>query len=248
MIYTYTVITNNFDNLRRLRVPVDHLNERFVCFTDRPRYCSPWLTQPIPHIFDNPRDASRIPKMLPHLLMPDADVSIYMDGAFSPQISGIAAATLIEGHDIGIWLHPVNKSIHDEYNFYKTQHGSIPEDVERIYKKYVDEGIPITGEFYAGGLIIRRHNDKVAEFNELWMKEYVTAGSDNDQFSLYYALTKVGLKVKIMGEDNLWDKRYGYNLHAREGGLNVFYNQENGEWDERYNRIKEICDARKVLV
>lgn len=241
MKYAYTVITSNYDNLRPVTVPVNS-DERYVCFTDRPRYVEPWLCQAIPPVLTEQRRASRIPKITPHLVMPDAESSVYMDGAFTPNIMLTEAVSLLDTCDIGLFLHPTNKSIHDEYQFYINLHGAVPDDVEAQYRKYVAENLPVTGEFYAGGLIIRKHNQAVEEFNELWMKEYMH-GSQNDQFSLYYAVVKSGVKVKILGLDNLWDKRWGYCLHSHEGGHNNQpYDVENKQWERLVNRIKEVCE------
>lgn len=237
MLYTYTVITENYDRLKPITVPI-RPSERYICFSDRPRYQAPWIIQPIPPVTLDQRRASRIPKILPHLVMPEATESIYMDGAFSLSMSARQAFSTIGDADIGLFAHPTNKSIHDEHQFYKNLHGYIPDDVEAEYQKYVSQGLPITGQFYAGGVILRKHNDKVKEFNECWMEAHMS-GSTNDQFSLYYAVVTTGVKVKILGPDNLWDFRFGYHLHAHEGGEgNSPYVKDNEEWKDRINCIK----------
>ena len=54
---------------------------RYVCFTDRPRQLRPWEILPFPQLLSDAHRMARIPKMLPHLLLPEAEISIYMDGA-----------------------------------------------------------------------------------------------------------------------------------------------------------------------
>ena len=184
--------------------------------------------------------------MLPSLLLPEADVSIYMDGAFTlcaPPKQMVAE--LLGDANVALFRHPTNKSIHDERNFYQRLHGYVPADVEAEYQKYCALGIPISGEFWAGGFILRRHNDKVARFNELWMREFLH-GSNNDQFSLYYALSTLireeGLKVRGLPGYYGADGRLGYHFHANAGDArNQVHKAENQAWEARTERIREIC-------
>jgi hypothetical protein len=241
-VTAYTVILEQYDNLRRPRAfdPAD----RYVCFTDRPRNVAPWQTQGFPMLFgaDAARNC-RIPKCLPHLMLPDTDISIYMDGAFLPLIPISQAAEVLGDADIALFPHPGgHASYHDERNFYQKLHGHVPDDVESTYQRYVAEGLPVTGRFYAGGLVIRRHTPKVAEFNELWFREYVR-GSYNDQFGLYYAIVKSGVKVAtIPGVATMDTQRFGYCLHANSGcGDNPQHEAENKAWSARFERIRELC-------
>ena len=235
----YTVILNNYDNLRP---PPWHSGPgKYVCFSDRPRDVPPWETQPFPQLFAEASRNCRIPKCLPHLLF-DADVSIYMDGAFRLLVTLEAAADVIGDADIALFAHPGgNQSYHDERNFYQKLHGYVPADVEQTYQRYVAENLPVTGQFYAGGLVIRRHNAAVERFNEIWFREYAH-GSYNDQFGLYYAIVKSGIKVAtIPGIATMDHLRFGYCLHANSRcGDNPVYEAENAAWRARVDRIRDL--------
>jgi hypothetical protein len=246
MITVYTVIVANYDNLAALPVQAIAPSVRYVCFTDRPRQVSPWEAQPFPQALENAHRMSRIPKMLPHLLLPEADISVYMDGAFTlcaPPRQMVAE--LLGDADVALFHHPANKGIHDERNFYQRQHGFVPADVEAEYQRYCSLGIPISGEFWAGGFILRRHNERVAKFNELWMREFLR-GSANDQFSLYYALSTMiregGLNVRGLSGYYSAQGRLGYHFHANAGDVrNQVLVPDNQAWKERTDRIREIC-------
>jgi hypothetical protein len=246
MITVYTVIVANYDNLAALPVQAIAPGVRYVCFSDRPRQVRPWEIQPFPQALADPHRMSRIPKMLPHLLLPEAEVSVYMDGAITlcaPPKQMVAE--LLGDADIALFRHPTNKSIHDERNFYQNLHGYVPDDVEAEYQHYCALGIPITGDFWAGGFLLRRHNDRVAKFNELWMREFLL-GSANDQFSLYYALTTVardaGLVVRSLPGYYSAEGRLGYHFHANAGdAANQVQLPENQAWKARTDRIREIC-------
>lgn len=247
MIAVYTVIVANYDNLATLPVQAIAPSVRYVCFSDRPRQMRPWEIQPFPQLLANPHRMSRIPKMLPHLLLPEAEISVYLDGAFTlcaPPKQMVAE--LLGDADVALFRHPTNHSIHDERNFYQNLHGYVPDDVEAEYRKYCALEIPISGEFWAGGFILRRHNAKVEKFNELWMHAFLS-GSNNDQFSLYYALSTMireeGLKVHGLPGYYSAQGRLGYHFHANAGDPgNQVLVSENCNWKERTDRIHQICE------
>jgi hypothetical protein len=237
-ITAYTVILDNYDNLRP---PLSSGAGRYICFSDHPRWVTPWETQPLPQLFAEASRNCRIPKCLPHLLF-DADVSIYMDGAFRVLIPLEAAADVLGDADIALYAHPGgHKSYHDERDFYQKLHGYVPADVEETYQRYVAEDLAVTGRFYAGGLVIRQHNAAVERFNELWFREYAH-GTYNDQFGLYYAIVKSGVKVAtIPGIATMDTVRFGYCLHANSGcGDNPGYAVQNSLWRARVDRIRAL--------
>lgn len=246
MIAVYTVIVDNYDNLRPLPPQAIVPGVRYVCFSDRPRRVETWEIQPFPQVLAGGHRQSRIPKMLPHLLLPEAEVSIYMDGAFTLCASPLElVSSLLKTADIALFSHPTNRNIHGERDFYQRIHGYVPDDVEAEYRRYCALGIPITGDFWAGGFLLRRHNAKVEKFNELWMREFLR-GSANDQFSLYYALSTMqateGLTVRSLPGYYGCGGRLGYNFHANANDPgNLKYVAQNQAWKLRTGRIREIC-------
>jgi hypothetical protein len=214
---------------------------RYVCFSDRPRSVAPWETQAFPQLFDEPARNARIPKCLPHLLL-DTDISIYMDGAFRPLAPLDHAAALLGDADIAMFAHPGgHKSYHDERNFYQQIHGYVPADVEATYQRFVADDVPVTGQFWAGGLVIRRHNAAVERFNERWFRGYI-GGTYNDQFALYRAVVESGVRVATIAGVATMDTRYfGYCLHANSGcGDNPQHEADNARWAARIQRIREL--------
>lgn len=239
MITAYTAILNDYDNLR---TPRSIGGGKYVCFSDRPRFVPPWECQGFPQLFDDPARNCRIPKCLPHLLL-DTDVSVYMDGAFLPLVDLKAAAELVAGADIAMYAHPGgHKSYHDERNFYQKLHGFVPDHVEETYQRFVAAKVPDIGQFWAGGLVVRRHNAMTERFNELWFSEYVI-GSLNDQFGLYRAVVESGVSVATIPGIATMDTWYfGYCLHANSGcGDNPRYEADNAKWAVRVARIKALC-------
>ncbi|HEV2169933.1 MAG TPA: glycosyltransferase domain-containing protein [Candidatus Binatus sp.] len=244
MIAVYTVITENYDNLRQ--IPAGALAEgvRYVCFSDRPRQVFPWEVLPFPQLGGNSHRMSRIPKMLPHLLLPEAEISIYMDGAFSLHSPPKqVVAELLGDADIALFRHPSHGSFHEERDFYQRQHGFIPADVEAEYQRMCAMNVPVNGDFWAGGFLLRKNNERVNGFNEMWMREFMR-GSSNDQFSLYHALeTAKKFELKVRTLPGYYDAggRLAYNFHANAGDQgNRVYEQDNSAWSARVNRIKDL--------
>jgi hypothetical protein len=238
---TYTVITNNYDNLRSVTQ-----EGNFVCFTDRPRCMPPWQIFPCPRLFSDEVRNTRIPKCLPHMLF-QVDASIYLDGAFLPLTSPDKAIDdLLGDADIAAFAHPGgHTSYHDERNFYRNLHGFVPDDVEKTYQRYVAEDVPVSNTFYMGGVIIRRHNAATERFNRLWWQEYM-AGTYNDQFSLNLAICKTGIKVATIPGVGTQNRDYfGYRLHANSGcGDNPEFEGENQFWTDTFADIRRMAGEK----
>lgn len=244
MISVYTVITGNFDNLRPPQFYLASPKWEYVSFSDRPRNVAPWVNQSFPQT-GNSRLDSRIPKILPHLLLPKSEFSIYMDGAFRMSCDPATAVGLLGDSDLAVFHHPTNHDYHDEYQHYIKLQSWAPEDVSWEYEGMVAEQVPVTGQFYAGGVVVRRHCEAVERFNELWMHYHVN-GSCNDQFSLYRAIVESGVRVKLIPGDPLFSEYFGYSLHASSGCQdNPDFEQENRDWGERVERVMSFCQNPK---
>lgn len=236
----YTVITGEYD---RLRPPaVTEPGVRYVCFSDRPQSIGPWECQPFPQCFGrDARHNSRIPKMLPHLLL-DCDVSIYHDGAFVLKaFPSSLVQNWLECWDMAAIKHPENVNYLQERDFYERIHGHVPEDVAKQVADFEGRGLPLGAGWCSGGFIIRRHNAVTAAFNEAWMREYLM-GSTNDQFSFYSALCEAKPYLKIIDRKILDCPEAGYCLHADSGCQdNIEFEPERDQWRARVARIWNAC-------
>ena len=239
MIVVYTVITGEYDRLRPPAVVEPCV--RYVCFSDRPQNVAPWECQPFPQCFGrNTRHNSRIPKMLPHLLL-DCDYSIFHDGAF--RMKAFPSALIVDwlqGFDVAALRHPENSNYEQEAKFYQRIHGYVPEEIQRQVSDFRARGYAPMG-WWAGGIILRRHTDVVKTFNESWMAEYLK-GSSNDQFSLLAAVRESGVRMGTVDREVLNCPEIGYHLHADSGCQdNVEFEPERDQWRQRVLRIWEAC-------
>ncbi len=240
----YTVILDAHDNLR---TPFVNPSARYVCYADEPLHRVPWQIQPAYQPYGNVRD-SRIPKILSHLHV-DSEYSIYHDGCFviacDPEE---LAAEWINDADIALFRHPGRPDIYSEAAYCRRDAGvlnfdeALADAIDAQVGWYRREGF-YGAPFFAGGIIVRRENAAVREFNEFWWREYM-AGCRRDQFSLAYAVWKTGIRVRIIeGESLLTRPEFSFNFHANyeDSGLNPEYKTERLERRARMDRLRALC-------
>ena len=127
--------------------------------------------------FREPVYNAKIYKILPHLFL-ETDISIWMDGNIRLLISPEEAVDRwLKDNDIALFRHYKSKNIDWELKWIKYKFNRRSEVYLEALKQveyYKRLGDP--GPLYMGGFIIRRHNDKVARFNEAWWAEICVRG------------------------------------------------------------------------
>jgi hypothetical protein len=238
MITVFTVVLNAYDNLRPPQCIEPGV--RYVCFSDEAQNCPPWEVIPAPQPYSDASRNSRIPKILPHLLL-DAEYSIYHDACLqlTARPSDLIAKYL-SGADVALYRHPCRTSVYEELECCERLGiGAGPEmraQVERYRAHELGQGL------YAGGVVIRRHTDLCALFNETWWREY-RDGCARDQFALAFAVHSVGLKAGVIDADILQDAgRFQFCFHAAFEHLsdNPSFAEQRARRDERLARLEEL--------
>lgn len=193
MKYLYTVITGDKDILN------DDINVegvKAVCFTDKNITSKVWEIRRIPLLFKDIRRDSRMPKMLPHIYFPDATHSLYVDGNI---ITTIPLQKLIDEWlnetDIAFFKHGVRDCYFEEAKECIRLGLDGMEVIADQMVRYKD--FPRHRGLYQGGVILRKHTERINRFNETWFAEYCT-GSRRDQISLPIALSRAGVAAKAI--------------------------------------------------
>lgn len=205
-IITYTAITGNKDRLKTC--PFTPTGE-YVCFTDNKNlFASPWkmrIIEPLP----NPRRASRKYKILAHKWFPEFEYSLWIDGSIKLKASvEILIDKFLKGYDIAVLKHPQRNCIYKEAETCITLKKGNPEIIKKQMAKYEKEGYPKNNGLYVCGLILRKHNKKVEDFNNSWWSE-LCKFTNRDQLSFPYALWKTDLKINaISGIDVFSSNQY----------------------------------------
>lgn len=148
-------------------------------------------------------------KCNPHLIFPDYDIAIWIDGSAVIKTENFVSdmVKLLGKNDVLFFKHPERDNILDEAIFSKKFGKYDGFDLEAQAKFYLDKGMPLNSGLQAGGVIIRNNkSERLKQFNEDWWGENLK-WSYQDQLSLQYLLWKDKIKYKVL-DLNIWDNKY----------------------------------------
>lgn len=167
----YSTLIGNYDNPPTDRTVIDYYPETLYNLSDRRK--------------------SRYYKINSHLVT-DED-TIYLDACLKltdrlpPEINS----------DIAVFHHPNRNCLYLEAELCKRLNLGNPEQIDKQITRYQQEGFPKGLGLGENCYIIRKNNDKVREFNELWWDEYEN-GSERDQLSFMYCVWKTGINLEFI--------------------------------------------------
>lgn len=211
----YTVITAGKDKLNEINKHIrwkyliyKHIKWDYMCFTDDlSKNVFPWKKREISIFPLGARRSSRLPKILAHEFLKDYEYSIYIDGHIKLKADPDKLLKYLGENDIAFFKHPWRSCIYDEANAVIDQNRDQPQIVGNQMNMYLKEGYPKNNGLICGHVIVRRHNDKIAELNKLWCDIYSNY-SQRDQLSFNYCAWKLGVKYSIIPgstyEENLF--------------------------------------------
>lgn len=168
-------------------------NAKWVAFTDFDFKSDTWEREEAYNKFTSPRRNSRVPKILAHQFV-DTDYSLWIDGNLRLLLPPERLLIYLKDHDIAMFKHPARNCLYDEAIECAKHSLDDPETIMSQMKKYAKEGFGKNRGLCEGGFILRRHTEKVEQFNNAWWSEY-SRHSVRDQVSMFYALDKAGLKI-----------------------------------------------------
>lgn len=191
----YTCITGNYDNLIQHNY-IDY-DYDYVCFTDsadllRIGSFGVWTIKQLEYSeYDNTRN-NRWHKMHPHILFPDYEESIYVDGNIDIQTDLLF--NLIDKKDIiKIPIH-AGDCIYDECHNITKKRKDTKENVKKIIDFLQKENFPKHYGLNENCIIYRKHNNKkIVAIMEMWWN-FISNYSKRDQLSLSYILWKFDIK------------------------------------------------------
>jgi len=216
-IVVYTAVTGGYDKLKAVCCLEDNID--YICITDSSfsgTIPSPWLHVVIPESKLSNKDLARYCKIMSHKLLPQYDISIWIDGNIS--IKG-SMLNLIKDEFkeelVASYEHWGRKSVYDEmqeclkigHDFYWT--------LRKQANFYKSKNF-FSDVLFENNVIIRRNTDsKVIKMNEEWLSQYQTFGK-RDQYSYTYAAFIANVNIKCLGEhDPRFVKRF-FNYHCHK--------------------------------
>jgi hypothetical protein len=139
-------------------------------FTDRLRFQCPQL-------------AARFYKTSPHILFPDADWTIWIDGNIFLNKTPEELVAMCK-HEFGVFAHIHRNCLYEEAKVCKILKMDSDEAIDRATDRYRSVlGIPENYGLAIGGVLIRKNSPEVAAKNRAWWQE-ICYGSIRDQISL----------------------------------------------------------------
>jgi len=193
----YSAIYGDYDKPK-----AQPLKEKPILFTDTSE-STDWEVRKVFREEEHPRMKAKYFKCNSHIL--DCDVSIWIDGSATIKAANFKQWCIeqLGDSDIALFKHPERDCIYDEANFCHNMPKYRDLPVLLQVMEYMRMKYPRKNGLWACGLLIRRHNQKVKEFNRLWWrhnKKYTY----QDQLSFPVCAREVGLNVKTI-DLNLWD-------------------------------------------
>jgi hypothetical protein len=205
-IIVYSANIGSYDIFKEL-VDKDP-NVEYILFSDVQIESNTWVIKEIPKNISKLdfRRQSRYLKLNPHLVLPEHDISIWIDHSITLKVNDITK--LLETiefdnkTDIMCYKHSRRICIYDEAKEVLKLKLDSKLLVDNQVKKYYSMGFPSKYGLYEAGFIIRNNNNKMKTFNDMWWNE-VKNNSARDQLSQMYVswYTNINIKPIKIGEN-----------------------------------------------
>jgi hypothetical protein len=160
---------------------------------------APWQHRLSAHRDRNARMTTRWHKLHPHVLFPQHDLSLYIDGnvylkqEVRPLIERMSALA-----KIALFRHPERGCPYEEAAVVKRYRLDDPAIVDTQMSYYRRLGYPANRGLYAASIQIRRHNDPdLVAFLEDWWR-HLKAFSQRDQLSLNFMLLRHRIEAAVI--------------------------------------------------
>lgn len=207
-IVIYTAIFGNQDDLIEPKVDID--NADLVFFTDKLNVKSEKFDiRKIPGVYDDLAMNARMLKMHPHILFPEYEYSIWVDGRVDILIDD--PQQLIDKYlkksNFALFQHMHRNCLYIEAKECILRYKDRQSKITNQMIHYSLNGYPEQSGMVETGVLIRRHmSNDVIRFNERWWAELLRF-SRRDQLSFNYLAWKTGFKYsKIDG--HIWHNKF----------------------------------------
>jgi len=220
----YTVLTGNYDRLAQPEV-VDSAWD-YVCFTDKAGQDGVWKLREIPYASANPILRARYAKLHPHLLLPEYELSVFMDAnlcitgeAFYEHISALENASM------ALLEHPSRDCVYEELRYCYLKDKLSTRAAWGLLRSYKQMAMPRHFGLYETNVVLRHHRDvAVVALDKQWWRLLEASRCTRDQLSLTPALHLEGLQPALLLGRGLNARNVPYirySNHPRTGKENV---------------------------
>lgn len=170
---------------------------------------------------EDPQRAARYIKLNPKLFLPkEHKINIWIDSCYEIRITHwdlFIKTNLI--NNICLYKHPCRHCVYEEIKVCS----NLKLDYKNLFikqkEKYLKEGLPYYYGLYHTAVLLRKNNEIVNKFNQLWWKE-LNEFSKRDQISFSYCLWKLKITPNIISP------LFGFDLYK-------------SKYFKKYKHIKE---------
>lgn len=199
-VVVYTVVIGGYDNLTVPR----YINESFDYYVVSDQYINDkfWKYKEIPHeiLTYSAVEQARFIKLHPHMLFPEYDYSVFIDGNVSiiKDIKPAIDMMIDECKVLGVHQHQSRDCIYDEAKVVYAQ-GRAPffQIIKQMFE-YKKRGFPKHYGLFETNVLIRKHNDDLCRkiMTDWWDEIY--HHTNRDQLSFTYVLWKNRLESSFV--------------------------------------------------
>lgn len=185
----------------------DKKGVKYIAFTNRKDLTSDfWDVKYVDLKQSSPRVDARYYKINPHIVLPEHEVSLWMDSqVYFTYEPNAFVEYYLKNYDVAIHHHSDISSVAQESVAQAwVYQNDDPQIIMNQVVRYGKLGFPmIKYDHYSSGILFRKNNKFVEQFNNMWWDE-VNNNSLRDQLSLPYVVwscRKSGLAVNTIMED-----------------------------------------------
>lgn len=204
----YTCITNDYDDINEIEIfKYTDRDWDYVFFTDNEEQIKQgkigiWEVRPLQYKdSDNTRN-QRWHKTNPHILFPEYEKSIWIDGNINILTKYIFNVAYNMKQDIMLPKHYKNNCIYNEYNDIIKLNFDEKDIINRELEILKKDNMPKEYGFTETNILCRNHlkQDMINFQNEWW--NFIKNYSKRDQLSFMYLIWKHGIKTKEISINN----------------------------------------------
>ena len=220
-IAIYTCIIGGYDELQQPLVLEEGFD--FFCYVGRGEKSAErigaWEIRELPESLGNPTLDSRWAKMHPHLLLPEYDCSVWIDGNIAlldGTLYRAARTKAVAGVRYSGVTHPDRDCAYEEAHKCLDMKYLSVFGLLRVWFFLWTHGLPRHAGLMENNLIFRRHNDPdIVALDELWWSKVLRL-SRRDQLSLTWCLRRCGIPRDYLlppGQNTRNHPGFKYLLH-----------------------------------
>lgn len=206
-VVVYTAIFDGYDSLDEINCSRDSID--YVCFTNDGQIRSKtWQIVHVESYYRDPRRTARLFKLLPHLLFPSYEKTLWIDGSCAIKSSvGRFIDDFGSSNSLVLFEHPERSCVYKEAEACIMHAKDDPLIIADQMNRYSECGFPKQAGMVATGIILRSNRDPlVQELMQEWAGE-IDRSSSRDQLSFPFCAWKLGVSYGVL-PFNLYDNPY----------------------------------------